>query len=82
MSIGPVKQFFERKIVIIFLYISLNMFFGCSKKPLIKMVLLSTHNICFGCQNFFFSNALLSGSLDINSWNAQKTINLTLLVLI
>ena len=30
---GPVKQTFERKIVIIFLPISLNMYFGCSKEP-------------------------------------------------
>ena len=32
-SIGPVNQIFERKIVIIFLSISLNMCFGCSKEP-------------------------------------------------
>ena len=36
-----------RKIVIIFLSISLNMCYGCSKEPSHEMVLLSTHNICF-----------------------------------
>ena len=33
MAIGPVKQFFMRKIAIIFLPISLNMCFGRSKGP-------------------------------------------------
>ena len=33
VHIGPVKQTFERKIAIIFLSISLNMCFGCSKEP-------------------------------------------------
>ena len=32
-TIGPDMQFFLRKIVIIFLPISFNMCFGCSKKP-------------------------------------------------
>ena len=31
--IGPVKQKFKRKIVVISLSISLNMCFGCSKEP-------------------------------------------------
>ena len=31
--IGPVKRFFEHKIAIIFLFIGLNMCFGCSKEP-------------------------------------------------
>ena len=31
--IGPVKQKFQRKIAIIFLSISFNMCFGCSKEP-------------------------------------------------
>ena len=31
--IGPVKQKFEHKIAIIFLLISLNIYFGCSKEP-------------------------------------------------
>ena len=33
LYIAPVKQKFQRKIVIIFLNISLNMCFGCSKEP-------------------------------------------------
>ena len=32
-NIGPDKQIFKHKIVIIFLPISLNMCFGCSKEP-------------------------------------------------
>ena len=32
-NIGTVKQFFERKIAIILVSISLNMCFGCSKEP-------------------------------------------------
>ena len=43
-NIGPVKQIFKCKIVIIFFPINLNICFGCSKET----VLLSTHNICFG----------------------------------
>ena len=41
---------FQRKIVNIFLPISFNICFGCGaqKNRLIEMVLLSTHNICFG----------------------------------
>ena len=31
--IGPNKEFFQRKIVIIFIPINLNMCFGCSKEP-------------------------------------------------
>ena len=38
----------QRKIVSIFLPISLNMCFGCSKDRFIETVILSTHNICFG----------------------------------
>ena len=38
----------EHKIVNIFLPISFNIFLGCSKEPSLEMVLLSTHNICFG----------------------------------
>ena len=45
ISIGPVKQNFGRKNVIILLSISLNMCFGWAQKNhLIEMVLLSTHN--------------------------------------
>ena len=42
------SKYFQRKIVIIFLSISLNMFLGAQKNCLIAMVLLSTHNVCFG----------------------------------
>ena len=31
---GPVKQLFKRKIAVIFLSVSLNMCFGCSKETL------------------------------------------------
>ena len=40
--------FYERKIVIIFLPINLNMCLSAEKNRLIETVLLSTHNICFG----------------------------------
>ena len=48
-----INKIFERKIANIFLPISFNICFGCSKEPshwnrLIETVLLSTHNICFG----------------------------------
>ena len=46
--IVPVKQIFLGKNYDFFLLISINMCFGCSKKRLIEMALLSTHNICFG----------------------------------
>ena len=50
-----------RKIVIIFLSISLNMCFVCSKD---ETVLLSTHNICFvENKKISFSYAILSGGL-------------------
>ena len=42
------KASFKRKIAIVFLTIGLNMCFGVQKNRLIKTVLLSTHNICFG----------------------------------
>ena len=68
--IGPVKQIFLSKMMIIYLFISLNMCFGCSKEPshwdsknrLIEKVLLSTHNICFGWEikKIIFSYTLLS----------------------
>ena len=45
---GPVKQIFERKIVIIFLTITSTYVLGAQKNRLIETVLLSTHNICFG----------------------------------
>ena len=46
-SIGPDMETFERKIVINFLPINLNMFLGAQKNCLIETVLLSTHNTCF-----------------------------------
>ena len=39
---------FERKIVNIFLSISLTYVLGAQKNRLIETVILSTHNICFG----------------------------------
>ena len=50
--------------MIIFLSISLNMCFGCSKERLIETVLLSTHNM-FWLRNkkTIFSYTLLSGGL-------------------
>ena len=47
-ALGQLSKIFKRKIVIIFLPISLNICFGCSKNRLIETVLLSTHSICFG----------------------------------
>ena len=41
-------HFFQRKILNVFLSISFNICFGCSKNRLFQTVLLSTHNICFG----------------------------------
>ena len=41
------NKIFEHKIVNIFLPISFNMCFECSKNRLVEMALLSTHNICF-----------------------------------
>ena len=42
------KQTFQRKIVNIFLPIILAYVLDAQKNRLIEMVLLSTHNICFG----------------------------------
>ena len=52
-------------IAINFLSNSLTCVLGAQKHRLIKMVLLSTYNICFGWEikKIFFSNALLSGGL-------------------
>ena len=46
LSLGMSKVS-ERKIVIIFLPISFNIFWGAQKNRLNETVLLSTHNICF-----------------------------------
>ena len=42
------RNFYERKIVIIFLPINLSMCFAAQKNRLIETVLLSNHNICTG----------------------------------
>ena len=44
------------------------MLWGAQKNPLIGMVLLRTHNICFGREIrnlFLLTHALLSGSLKV-----------------
>ena len=50
--IGPESIFSERKIMIVFLLISLNILYvlGAHKNCLIERVLLSTHNISFGSE--------------------------------
>ena len=48
MIIGQSIKISERISVNIFLSISFHICFGCSKERIIEMVLLSTHNICFG----------------------------------
>ena len=45
VTTGPVKQTFSAKTI--FLFVNLNIYFGCSNNGLTKMVLLSTHNMCF-----------------------------------
>ena len=47
---------FQHKIVNMFLPIIFSICFGAQKNRLMEMVLLSTHNICFGLgnKNFFF----------------------------
>ena len=42
-----VNNFFQRKILNIFLSVSFNICFAAQKNRLIETVLLSTHNICF-----------------------------------
>ena len=53
---------FERKVVNIFLSISFNIGFVCSKEPSHRDGFLSTHNICFGreIRKLIFIFALLS----------------------
>ena len=48
MSQVLINKNFQRKIVNIFLPIVLAYFLSTQKKRLIKTILLSTHNICFG----------------------------------
>ena len=63
--IGLVKQKFQRKIVIIFLYISLNMCFGCSKEPSHRDGSYEYPKQMFWLRNkkIIFSYALISGGL-------------------
>ena len=63
--IGPVKQ----KIEFIFLSISLSYVLDAQKNRLIDIILLSTHNICFGrkIKKIIFGYTLLSGSLHISA---------------
>ena len=36
---------------------------GAQKNRLIETVLLSTHNICFGCENIILNSTLLFGDV-------------------
>ena len=47
-ALVKINNTFKRKIVNIFYPSVLTFFFDAQKNRLIKMVLLSTHNICFG----------------------------------
>ena len=58
--VATISKYFQRKIAIICLSISLNMRFGAQKNRFNKAVLLSTNNIC---KKIIFSYALLSGGL-------------------
>ena len=54
------------KVVNIFLSISFNTCYGCLKTRLYETVLLSTHNICFGYEIFFYLNyPFLSEGLNV-----------------
>ena len=48
MDKGPDKEIYERKSVVIYLPINLTCVLGAQKNRLVVIVLLSTHNICFG----------------------------------
>ena len=72
---------FMYKIVNILLSISFNVCFGCSKEPshyhLSEMVLLSTHNICFGgeIRKIIFDYVILSRGqyyLCCSNWTSKK----------
>ena len=69
LSIGPVKQNIQHKIAIIFLSISLNMCFGCSKEPSLRdgSFEYPQHMIWLRNKKIIFSYALLSGGLLIRS---------------
>ena len=51
-----VYTLFERKIVVVFLPINLNICFGCSKEPSHRDGSMSTHNIYFGIEFFLKIN--------------------------
>ena len=59
------KKIKQRKITIIFLSISLNMCFKCSKEPSHRDGSFEHHNICFDWEirKIIFSYVLLSGGL-------------------
>ena len=57
----------QRKIVNIFLPITFKYILDAQKNRLIETVLLSAHNICFGCEarKLNFRYALLTKALDL-----------------
>ena len=71
--IGPDKDIFERKIVIIFIPTNLNSVLGAQKNRFIEAVLLSTCNICFGYMRFHY--AFLSGGLQIQKNLHNRNLN-------
>ena len=48
IHVGPVKDFFSVKLHLISYPLTNTCVLGAQKNRLIEMVLLSTHNICFG----------------------------------
>ena len=73
MVIGPVNPKKLRKIAIIFLSISLNMCFGCSKEPSHRDGSFEFPQHMFWLRNKYiiFSYALLSGGLDCSSYKVE-----------
>ena len=72
MIIGPDKQyFFECKIIIIFLLISLNICFRCSKEPSHRDSSFEYPQHMFWLKNkkFNFNYTLLSGGLNVVSYH-------------
>ena len=63
----------------IFLSINFNICLGCSKKHLIEMVLLSTHNICFniclGSQKNRLNETVLMSTHNICLGSEKKIIH-------
>ena len=56
---------------------------GAQKNLFIETVLLSTHNICFGCEirKIIFSHTLLSGGLSYSLIQLELSENLTIALL-